>query len=213
MTMRVMSSCWGMDAGKTLDMDPNFPETHHSVAMLYLHFGKIEAAISHVQQGITLSDGAVRMRCHLAYLKAVSGCAQEAQSQLQELLGLAESRYVSPPFFCRGCIWVSETLKRRLTCWKKPSKNEARTCASRISFQCSMCCVPTRASKTCSVAYTSVPRDFPASGRQQDYTNEMNRLRRGQQPAKSMSKMTFYQQMSRGAHQAERDSLPRRIAV
>jgi TolB-like protein/Tfp pilus assembly protein PilF len=83
---------------KTLEMDRNFAEAHFSLGMGCGLSGKFEEAIGHVQHGITLSKGDVRMRCCLAFLKAVSGRKEEAVAQLKELLRLAETRYISPPF-------------------------------------------------------------------------------------------------------------------
>jgi eukaryotic-like serine/threonine-protein kinase len=81
---------------KTLEMDPNFPEAYYWFSLTQWACGKYEEAIAHIQKGITLSGGAVRMRCLLAACQAFAGHKDEALNQLQELLRLAERRYISP---------------------------------------------------------------------------------------------------------------------
>ena len=63
---------------------------------VYGHTRKMEEAFAHIQQGITLSGGDVRMRCALISLKAATGRKEEARNELQELLDLAEQTYISP---------------------------------------------------------------------------------------------------------------------
>src|SRR5947209_1859618 len=58
---------------KTVGMEPNFPEAHFYLMAVYGHTGKMEEAFAHIQQGITLSGGDVRMRCALISLKAATG--------------------------------------------------------------------------------------------------------------------------------------------
>jgi len=80
----------------TLDMDPNFSDALLFMAATQWHAGKREEAITHVEKGLALSGGDVRMRCVLATYKAFTGHKEEALAQLEELLSLAEQRYVSP---------------------------------------------------------------------------------------------------------------------
>jgi tetratricopeptide (TPR) repeat protein len=81
---------------KTLDLDPNFPDAYYWLAITQRASGKHEEAIAHIQRGLNLSGGDVRMRCLLAACKARAGHKEEAFAQLQELSRLAEERYVSP---------------------------------------------------------------------------------------------------------------------
>jgi TolB-like protein/Flp pilus assembly protein TadD len=83
---------------KTLEMDPNFPDTHSFLGEMYWWSGQSEKATEHIQRGISLSGGNVRMRCILAGIKAAHGSEKEARAELDGLLSLAQTRYVSPVF-------------------------------------------------------------------------------------------------------------------
>ena len=83
---------------KTLEMDPNFPDAYYWFAMIGLNSGKYDEALIHIQKALTLSGGDVRMRCTSAALEALAGHKEEALTQLQRLLRLAELRYVSPVY-------------------------------------------------------------------------------------------------------------------
>lgn len=83
---------------KTLEMDPNFPETHSFLGEMYWWCGQTNKARDHIQKGISLSAGNVRMRCILAGINAGSGRENQAHEELDDLLCLARTRYVSPVF-------------------------------------------------------------------------------------------------------------------
>lgn len=83
---------------KTLELDPNFAAAHFSMGILCGLSGNFKEGIEHVQHGITLSNGDVWMRCGLGFLLGMAGHKKEAVAQLNELLDLAENRYISTPF-------------------------------------------------------------------------------------------------------------------
>jgi TolB-like protein/Flp pilus assembly protein TadD len=85
---------------ETLEIGPDFAELHFSFALLCGKIGRFEEGIGHVQRGIALSNGDVRMRSWLAFLEAASGRKEKALAELNKLLQLRESRYVSP-------VWLS----------------------------------------------------------------------------------------------------------
>ena len=61
----------------------------------------MDEARAHVERAISLANGDVRMRCALAALNVVTGRKQEGIEQLNELLKLSETRYLSPYFLSR----------------------------------------------------------------------------------------------------------------
>jgi serine/threonine protein kinase/Tfp pilus assembly protein PilF len=81
---------------KTLELDPNFPDTHYWLALTYWMREEYDGALAHIQKAFTLSGGDVRILCVFAALKALAGHKEEALIQLQELLKLAEQKYVAP---------------------------------------------------------------------------------------------------------------------
>jgi serine/threonine protein kinase/tetratricopeptide (TPR) repeat protein len=81
---------------KTLEMDPNYPYTYYWFSMTQWISGKHEEAIALLQKGLILASGDVRMRSLLAAYEAFAGHKEEALAQLEDLLRVAEQRYVSP---------------------------------------------------------------------------------------------------------------------
>jgi TolB-like protein len=81
---------------KILEMDPNFAQAHFSLGMTCWHSGRVEEGLDYVQHATALSKGDVLMRCYLVFLKAVSGRKKEASRELEELLRVRESHYISP---------------------------------------------------------------------------------------------------------------------
>jgi serine/threonine protein kinase/Tfp pilus assembly protein PilF len=81
---------------KALELDPNFSDAHYWLALTHWLREKYDEALAHIQRAFTLSGGDVRILCVFAALKALAGHKEEALIQLQELLKLAEQKYVAP---------------------------------------------------------------------------------------------------------------------
>jgi tetratricopeptide (TPR) repeat protein len=93
---------------KTLEMDPNFPEAHGFLGLVYWWHGEPDKAAAHLQKGNLLSGDSVRMRCLLAALKAHSGQLEEAKSQFDVLLREAQQRYISPVYLSLVYLCLDE---------------------------------------------------------------------------------------------------------
>lgn len=79
---------------KALELDPSYPQAHLWLALALFLLGRQDEAFAQIQKGLTAGD--IWMRCQLAAFEAVAGHKETAMSQLQEILSLAEHRYVSP---------------------------------------------------------------------------------------------------------------------
>ena len=81
---------------KSLEIDPSFANAHAWLSSALFHAGRHAEAITQIQKGLDLSGGDVWMRCLLAMFEGLTGRKERAMAQLQEILSLAEHRYVSP---------------------------------------------------------------------------------------------------------------------
>lgn len=77
---------------KTLELDPNFPETRYWLALVYTQQGRYEEAIAEFQQ---LRNQWQRLY-GLGYVYARMGKTAEARQMLKEIQTLSRSRYVQP---------------------------------------------------------------------------------------------------------------------
>jgi Flp pilus assembly protein TadD len=81
---------------KTLEIDPNFPPTHEYLALAYGRNGKYEEAIIEMNKVIALAGRRPVYVANLGYLHTLSGKTAEANKMLEELMGRANTEYVSP---------------------------------------------------------------------------------------------------------------------
>jgi serine/threonine protein kinase/Tfp pilus assembly protein PilF len=84
---------------RTVELEPHYPATYWILGLLLRKMGRYEQAIAEGEKGVTLSGGSPLVRAALAQSLAAAGRRKQAMEILDELVGLAKQRYVSPYFF------------------------------------------------------------------------------------------------------------------
>jgi eukaryotic-like serine/threonine-protein kinase len=84
---------------RTVELDPNYPVTHWILGLVFRKTGRYALAITEGEKGVTLSGGSPLMRAALAHTLAMAGRTNDAIQILEDLIALAEKRYVAPYFF------------------------------------------------------------------------------------------------------------------
>jgi tetratricopeptide (TPR) repeat protein len=84
------------ELGKSVEMDPNFAQTHLFLGRAYEQKARYEDAIAELQKGLTLSGGESEMAGALGHAYAVSGKRGEAEQALAALKERSAQHYVSP---------------------------------------------------------------------------------------------------------------------
>jgi serine/threonine-protein kinase len=81
---------------KTLEIDPNFIQTHYRLGAVYEETGRYAEAITEIRQVMKLSEGKPHGIAVLARVYALAGKKEDAQKTLNQLLQMAKQRYVAP---------------------------------------------------------------------------------------------------------------------
>ena len=81
---------------KKLELYPNAPHLHSSLAMVYARKQMYQEAIAELQKSVALSAGEPQYLSELACIYATSGKRKESLNILQQLTLLSKHRYVSP---------------------------------------------------------------------------------------------------------------------
>jgi TolB-like protein/tetratricopeptide (TPR) repeat protein len=81
----------------TLEMDPEFINTHRVLAAAQLQAGRHEEAAAQLELALTFAEAHPVLLAWLAHVKAVMGCRSHAQALIARARALETTRYV-PPF-------------------------------------------------------------------------------------------------------------------
>jgi tetratricopeptide (TPR) repeat protein len=84
------------EAGTSLDLGPNYAQTHLYLGWVYEQQGRYEEAIAELQKGRDLSGGESEMAGALGHAYAVSGKRGEAEKALVDLKERSTQQYVAP---------------------------------------------------------------------------------------------------------------------
>jgi eukaryotic-like serine/threonine-protein kinase len=84
---------------RTVELEPNYPVTYWILGLLLRKLGRYEQAITEGEKGVRLSGGSPLMKAALVHTLAAAGRRNDAVHILEELMALAQKRYVSPYFF------------------------------------------------------------------------------------------------------------------
>ena len=94
---------------RTIELDPNYPVTHWILGLLFRKTGRYELAITEGQTGVKLSGGSPLMLAALAQTLATAGRTKEAIQIRDDLMELANRKYVSPYFFAGIHLGLAES--------------------------------------------------------------------------------------------------------
>ncbi|HKS72381.1 MAG TPA: protein kinase [Terriglobales bacterium] len=93
---------------RTVELDLNYPVTHWILGLLFRRTGRYESAIAEGEKGVKLSGGSPLMRAALAQTLAMAGRTKEAIQIRDDLIELANHKYVSPYFFAGIHLGLAE---------------------------------------------------------------------------------------------------------
>ena len=93
---------------RTAELDPHYPVTYWILGLLFRSMGRFEAAITHGEKAVALSDGSPTMRAALAQTLAVAGEQMRANQILDDLVELSPKKYVSPYFLSGICTGLGQ---------------------------------------------------------------------------------------------------------
>lgn len=80
---------------KTLEIDPGFAEAYFDLAMAQVHCGRYEEALAAGQQAVALAPDSLVYIEHVAYIRALMGCREDAERLLDALDDRSQTNYVS----------------------------------------------------------------------------------------------------------------------
>ena len=94
---------------RTIELEPNYPVTYWILGQLLRKLGRYDEAIAEGEKGVKLSGGSPLMRAALAHTLAVAGKRSAATQILDDLVKLAQQKYVSAYFFAGIHAGLGET--------------------------------------------------------------------------------------------------------
>ena len=94
---------------RTIELEPNYPVTYWILGQLLRKLGRYDEAIAEGEKGVKLSGGSPLMRAALAHTLAVAGKRSDATQILDDLVKLAQQKYVSAYFFAGIHAGLGET--------------------------------------------------------------------------------------------------------
>jgi serine/threonine-protein kinase len=83
-------------ADRAIEQHPHFPAVYWTLGLIQEQIGDFDESIAAYQRALQLSPKSPRIQGALSRTLAIAGKREEARRILQELLGLAARRYVSP---------------------------------------------------------------------------------------------------------------------
>jgi len=96
-----------------LDLDSAFPMAHYFLALVFTELGRHDEALAEIEKAMRGSSGSPEMTAAAGYALARAGNAEGARHRMDELLTLANQRYVSPGLIAQihaGLAEKDETL-------------------------------------------------------------------------------------------------------
>jgi eukaryotic-like serine/threonine-protein kinase len=81
---------------KIVDLDPDFPQTHLYLGLVYEQRGRYKDAIAEFQKGLSLSEGESEIAGALGHAYGVSGQRREAEQALATLKARSTKAYIAP---------------------------------------------------------------------------------------------------------------------
>jgi tetratricopeptide (TPR) repeat protein len=103
---------------RTVELDPNYPVTYWILGLLLRITSRYDMAIAEGEKAVTRSGGSPLMRAALAHSLGTAGRTTEAVEMLDDLTGLATTKYVAPYFFAGIYIGMGEN-ERAIECLEK----------------------------------------------------------------------------------------------
>jgi tetratricopeptide (TPR) repeat protein len=94
---------------RTVEMDPNYPVTQWILGLVHRKMGRYEMAIAEGEKGVNLSGGSPLMRAALAHTYGEAGRTNEARQTLDDLIKLANDKYIAPHLFAEVYLGLGET--------------------------------------------------------------------------------------------------------
>ena len=96
---------------RTIELDPNYPVTYWILGLLLRKTGRFELAIAEGEKAVQLSGGSPLMRAALAQTLATAGKRKEAIQILDDLINLANTRYIAPYFLAGIHIGLADNAR------------------------------------------------------------------------------------------------------
>src|SRR5437764_11757367 len=90
-------------------MDPNFGMAHFFLGQSYEQKGLYPEAVAAFEQAVTLTERSAESLAWLGRTWALAGEYEKARALLEELEGLARTKYVSPVLFAELLLALDET--------------------------------------------------------------------------------------------------------